>query len=111
MNAIQKKIFRPEEVEALLKQRDFDGISVSEYMADLGLFEFLQIMQINRVVSGMWYSKTDIGSSVFGLATSYDLVFKNQLRFKEDRERRKRFYEPRPLEDISKPHQFSFIVW
>lgn len=59
----------------------------------------------------MWHSKTDVGSSVFTLATSYDLVFKNHIRFKEDRERRKRFNQPRPLEDFSKPHSFSFSVW
>ena len=34
---------------------------------------------VNRFVSGMWESKTDIGGSVFDLATSYDLLFANKL--------------------------------
>lgn len=111
MVAIYSKIFMPDQVEALLKQRDIDGVSVLEYMSELKLYKFLQINQINRIVSGMWHSKTDVGSSVFTLATSYDLVYRNKLRFKEDRERRKRFNEPRPLEDFSKPHVCSFSVW
>ena len=45
------------------------------------MYRFLQINHINRIVSGMWRSKTDIGGSVFDKATSYNLVFVNDLEY------------------------------
>ena len=48
-----------------------------QYLARLKMYKFLQLNMINRIVSGMWESKTDIGGSIFDLATSYDLTFTN----------------------------------
>ena len=62
------------------------------------MYNFLQLNMVNRFVSGMWESKTDIGGSVFDLATSYDLLFANKLNYEEDSERRKRFYKLRDKE-------------
>ena len=45
------------------------------------MHRFMQINHMNRIVSSMWRSKTDIGGSVFDLATSYDLTVVNQLDF------------------------------
>lgn len=72
------------------------------------MYKFLQINMVNRIVSGMWESKIDIGGSVFEIATSYDLTFGNELEFQEDTEKRRRFYMPR---DQPNPHFFSFAVW
>ena len=80
-------------------------------LARLKMFKFLQLNMINRIVSGMWESKTDIGGSMFDLATSYDLTFTNKLDYQEESERRKRFYMRRAGEDKPEPHLFSFIVW
>lgn len=66
---------------------------------------------VNRIVSGMWDSKTDIGGSVFDLATSYDLISTNKLDNRQDSERRKRFYKRRGKQDKPEPHLFSFVVW
>ena len=75
-----------------MKQKDFNGISVLQHLSNLKMYRFLQINHINRIVSGMWRSKTDIGGSVFDKATSYHLVFVNKLTQKEDNELYKRFY-------------------
>ena len=45
------------------------------------MYKFMQINMVNRIVSGMWESKIDIGGSMFELATSYDLTFGNELEF------------------------------
>ena len=83
----------PERTECLLKQKDFKGISVLQHLSNLKMYRFLQINHINRIVCGMWRSKTDIGGSVFDKATSYHLVFVNKLAQKEDNELYKRFYK------------------
>ena len=59
------------------------------------MHRFLQINHVNRIVSSMWRSKTDIGGSIFDLATSYDLSLVNETGFQEDNELRKRFYRSR----------------
>ena len=61
----------PEKTEILLKQRDVKGVSVLQYLAKLKLHSFLQITHINRIIRGMWHSKTDISGSIFELASSY----------------------------------------
>jgi len=75
------------------------------------MYKFLQINTVTRIVSGMWESKTDIGGSVFDLATSYDLTFTNKLTDQEDNELRKRFYVRRDSNEKPEPHLFSFVVW
>jgi len=101
---------RPKEIESMLKQEDFAGKTVLQYVAELKLFDFLQNNHVNRVVNQMWESKADVGGSLFELSTSYYLVSENQLTFREDNEVRKRFYlnrkNERPL-----PHRFTFAVW
>lgn len=89
--AIYENYPYPEKIEILLKQKDIQGRTVLEHLAELKFYEFLQINQVNRIVSSMWRSKTDTGGSIFDQATCFDLTFVNQLRFKEDRELRKRF--------------------
>ena len=49
------------------------------YLGKLQMYNFMQLNMVNRFVSGMWESKTDIGGSLFDLATSYDLLFTNKL--------------------------------
>ena len=58
----------------------------------------------------MWESKTDIGGSVFDLSTSYYLLTKNRLTFKEDNEVRNRFYNKK-LDERVLPHRCTFAVW
>ena len=86
-------------------------MSVIQYIAHLNLFKFLQINYLNRIVSGMWESTTDIGGGIFDLATSYDLTFTNKLRYKEDNEHRKRFYRQTFAEEQPQPHIMTFEVW
>ena len=59
------------------------------------MFTMLQINPVTRTVMSMWRSKTDIGGSIFDLATSYDLTFVNRLEYREDIELRRRFYQSR----------------
>ena len=59
----------------------------------------------------MWESKTNIGGSVFDLATSYDLLFANKINDEEDLESSKRFYKLRDKEEKPEPHRFSYVVW
>ena len=66
-------------------------------MAELKIYKFLQINHVNKIIASLWESKTDIGGSIFDLASSYDLFCRNKTRFKEDRERRTRFYEERDI--------------
>jgi hypothetical protein len=75
------------------------------------MYNFLQLNMVNRIVSGMWDSNTDIGGSVFDLATSYDLLFANNLNDEVDSERRKRFHKKRDKEEKPEPHLFSYVVW
>ena len=75
------------------------------------MYKFLQINTVTRIVSGMWESKTDIGGSIFDLATSYDLTFTNKLTDQEDNELRKRFHVRRDSNEKPEPHLFSFVVW
>lgn len=65
----------------MLKQQDIKGVSVLQYFAKLKLYRFLQINHVNRIVSQMWESKTDIGGSVFDLSTCYYLTFVNKVRY------------------------------
>ena len=83
---------QPEKIESLLKQKDVKGVTVLQFLSELKMYRFLQINHINRIVSGMWRSKTDIGGSVFELSTSYNLTFINKLEHLEDNEVYKRFY-------------------
>ena len=78
-----------------------------QYLAKLKMHRFMQINHMNRIVSSMWRSKTDIGGSVFDLATSYDLTVVNQLDYQEDNELRKRFYRERKGQEKPMPHQFN----
>ena len=64
-----------------------------QYISELKLYKFLQINHVNRIISSLWESKTDIGGSVFDLATSYELTFTNKLENGEDNEERRRFYK------------------
>ena len=66
-----------------------------QYISELKLYKFLQINHVNRIISSLWESKTDIGGSVFDLATSYEQIFVNQLGYSEDNEVRRRFYKER----------------
>ena len=59
------------------------------------MFTMLQINPVTRTVMSLWRSKTDIGGSIFDLATSYDLTFVNRLEYREDNELRRRFYQSR----------------
>ena len=101
----------PERIESMLKQKDIHGVNILQYLAKLNMYKFLQINMVTRIVSGMWESKTDIGGSMFDLATSYDLTFTNKLNDQEDNELLKRFYMKRDYKEKPEPHQFSFIVW
>ena len=92
---IYQHYYDSEKVELCLTQRDLDGFTVLERLSSLKLYEFLQITLFNRIANGLWNSKTDIGGSLFSQSTSYDLLFVNKLRFKEDREQKLRFYERR----------------
>jgi len=65
----------------MIKQEDIRGKAVLQYIAELKLYRFLQINHVNRIVSQMWESKTDIGGSVFDLSTSYYLTFTNKVRY------------------------------
>ena len=75
------------------------------------MYNFMQLNMVNRFVSGMWESKTDIGGSLFDLATSYDLLFANKLNDEEDSERFTRFYKRRDKQEKPEPHRFSYVVW
>ena len=79
---IYENYYEPEKVEILLKQKDFDGKTVLQYISDLKLFEFLQINHVNRIINGLWNSKADVGGSLFEMSTSFDLFCRNKLRFK-----------------------------
>ena len=81
------------------------------YLGKLQMYNFLQLNMVNRFVSGMWESKTDIGGSLFDLATSYDLLFANKLNDEEDSERFTRFYKRRDKQEKPEPHRFSYVVW
>ena len=92
---IYEYLYEPEKMETMLKQQDVRGVTVLQYLAQLKMHRFLQINHVNRIVSGMWTSKTDVGGSIFDLATSYDLTVMNDLEYQEDSELRKRFYMDR----------------
>ena len=92
LHQVMQNIYRPREIEMMLKQEDIRGNSVLAYISWLKLYHFLQINHVNRIVNQMWESKTDIGGSVFDLSTTYYLTFTNKLRYLEDNELRKRFY-------------------
>ena len=74
-------MIEPDKIETLLTQKDFNGETVLDYFAKLNMHRFLQINIINRIMNGMWHSKTDIGGSIFDLATSYDLTVVNKLEY------------------------------
>ena len=101
----------PEKIEILLRQKDFEGKTVLQYINDLKFFEFLQINHVNRIVNGLWNSKTDVGGSLFEMSTSFDLFCRNKLRYLEDRERRNRFYDEREITYATKDHRYGFNVW
>jgi len=107
---VLQQIYRPKEIELMLKQEDFVGKSVLHYLSELKLYSFLQNNHVNRVVNQMWESKTDVGGSLFELSTSYFLVTQNRLSFREDNEARKRCYLSRKNERPM-PHRFTFAVW
>ena len=107
---VLEHIYRPKQIELMLKAEDIGGKSVLVYIAELRLYRFLQINHVNRIVNQMWESKTDIGGSVFDLSTSYYLLNVNQLRYQEDNELRKRFYMPRGNERPM-PHRCTLAVW
>ena len=44
-------MMRPREIEMMLKQEDFNGKSVLQYLADLKLYNYLQINHVNRIVN------------------------------------------------------------
>ena len=75
------------------------------------MYKFMQLNMVNRFVSGIWESTTDIGGSVFDLATSYDLLFANKINDEEDLGSSKRFYKLRDKEEKPEPHRFSYVVW
>ena len=82
-----------------------------ENIEGIKFYRFLQINSVNRVVNILWNGEADILSTPFELATSYDLTFNNSLSYKEDRERKSRFYVPRDFNKDIKPHSCSFSVW
>ena len=108
--SIYTDYYHPEKMEILLQQKDLQGRSVLESLARLKVYKFLQINYVNQIISSLWESKTDIGGSIFDLATSFDLCCRNRVRNKEDREVRRRFYLPRDLAH-AKPHRCGFAVW
>ena len=66
------------QIQEFLLQRDINrGWTVLEYLQELDMFTMLQINPVTRTVMSLWRSKTDIGGSIFDLATSYDLTFVN----------------------------------
>ena len=77
LHQVLQNIYRPREIEMMLKQEDIRGNSVISYISKLKLYHFLQINHVNRIVNQMWESKTDTGGSVFDLSTSYYLTFTN----------------------------------
>jgi len=89
---VLQNIYRPREIEMMLKQRDIRGNTVLGYISELKQYNFLQINHVNRIVNQMWESKTDVGGSMFDLSTSFYLTFANKLRYLEDNEPRNRFY-------------------
>ena len=84
--AIYENISDPDKLLVNLQQQDFRGISVLQYLSMLNMYRFLQINHVNRIVSGLWWSTTDVSGSVFELGTCYDLTFNNDLEFYEDTE-------------------------
>ena len=80
-HAIYGYLYEPDKIETQLNQQDVKGVTVLQYLAKLKLHKILQINHVNRIVSGMWQSKTDVSGSVFDLATSYDLTFENDLDY------------------------------
>ena len=103
----------PDRANVLLRQRGWYGTNtVLEYISALYLFDFLQLKHVNRVVGQMWQGKSDVGGSVFSMSTSYQLLFKNEIRFKEDREsQRLRFYRPRAISSNIKSHWVTLQMW
>ena len=76
------------------------------------MFDFLQLKHVNGVVGQMWQGKSDVGGSVFSMSTSYQLLFRNEIRFKEDREsQRLRFYKHRTIDSNTKSHWVTFQIW
>ena len=104
-------MYRPREIELMLKQEDIHGKSVLQYIAELKLYRFLQINHVNRIVSQMWESKTDIGGSMFDLSSTYYLLFTNRVNYQEDNEIRRRFYQPRNPDERPMPHGLTYAVW
>ena len=106
----------PEKTEILLKQRDVKGVSVLQYLAKLKLHSFLQITHINRIIRGMWHSKTDISGSIFELASCYSLCFQNDMiENKVDTEVRLRFKCGKAYSEVGDykpmPHYMTKSVW
>ena len=76
------------------------------------MFNFLQLTHVDGVVGQMWQGKSEAGGSVFSMSTSYQLLFRNEIRFKEDREsRRLRFYKHRTIDSNTKSHSVTFQIW
>jgi hypothetical protein len=76
-----ENMYRPREIELMLKHEDIHGKSVLLYIAELKLYRFLQINHVNRIVNQMWESKTCVSGSIYDLSTSYYLTFKNKIRY------------------------------
>lgn len=86
-------------------------MSVLQHISQLKFFEFLQINHVNRIVNGQWNSKADIGGSLFEMSTSFELFCRNKLRYREDSEKKKRFYHTREINYNTKAHPFAYNVW
>ena len=46
-----EQMYRPREIELMLKHEDIHGKSVLLYIAELKLYRFLQINHVNRIVN------------------------------------------------------------
>ena len=108
--AIYTNTTNPQKMKILVKQQDFRGISVLQYLSKMQVFKFLQINHVTRIAGGMWWSTTDVNGSMFQQATCYDLAFNSDLKHYEDNEIHKRFYR---LQQADRPmtHQFNIKVW
>ena len=77
----------PYKLEKMLRYVNNFGDSTLDLLGELNQYSILQSKIVNRIISSVWESKTDISGSLFDLSTSYNLIFRNKLSYKEDCEK------------------------